>query len=317
MYTKIHLLACFIFYSFSSHIFALEHITGEVDTTVIQRIRALLDTPEDNIDFTHAKLSIDKEMAIHNVKYDYQRINHMVEKIKAMMGNAKTATEKKDVLRRFLYEKGRWNYNKPFTYDFADPKGTNIKNKMINTYLRHKKGNCVSMPFLFLMLAQKLGLNVTASTAPLHVFVKFTDEKGKTINLETTSGANPARDSWIRKHFPISNKALKNGLYLQKLSKKETVAVMVEQLMQHYAEKKQFGTVIALADLILEYHPKNMSAFLYKASSYNKLLKVHGLWQYRDLEEVPEHLRSTYKYLIFHEHKYYNHMVSLGWQPVK
>ena len=81
-----------------------------------------------------------------------------------------------------------------------------------------------------------IGLNVTASTAPLHVFVKFTDEKGKTINLETTSGANPARDSWIRKHFPISNKALKNGLYLQKLSKKETVAIMVEQLMQHYAD---------------------------------------------------------------------------------
>lgn len=46
------------------------------------------------------------------------------------------------------------------------------------------------MPFLFIILGDRLGINVTASVAPLHVFVKFTDENGVIHNLETTSGTN-------------------------------------------------------------------------------------------------------------------------------
>jgi len=69
------------------------------------------------------------------------------------------------------------------------------------------------MPFLFIILGDKLGIDVTASTAPLHVFVKFTDTDGKTYSLETTSGANFSRDAWYREQMPMTNQAIDNGVY--------------------------------------------------------------------------------------------------------
>jgi len=172
------------------------------------------------------------------------------------------------------------------------------------------------MPFLFIILGQKLELNVTASTAPLHVFVKYTDdETGMTYNLETTSGTNPARDSWLRQGFPMTDTAVKNGIYLQKLTRKETVAVMANMLLQHYYEQKQFGQLIATADVILAHYPKAVSAIIYKASAHNQLLKTHGLWRYRAPDEVPQQKQDTFKYLVSRVNAYHNQAVGMGWRP--
>ena len=52
----------------------------------------------------------------------------------------------------------------------------------MSNYLATKLGNCVSMPALFVIIGRKIGIDVTLSLAPEHMFVKFRDESGVYIN---------------------------------------------------------------------------------------------------------------------------------------
>jgi hypothetical protein len=74
-----------------------------------------------------------------------------------------------------LYQSGPWNDGRPFTYDLEDPLGKVPANKRLATYLATRKGNCISMPILVLILGQRLGLPLALATAPRHVFVKVHD----------------------------------------------------------------------------------------------------------------------------------------------
>ena len=67
-----------------------------------------------------------------------------------------------------------------------------MRNKLISTYLATRRGNCVSMPILMLIIGERMGLDLALSTAPLHIFIRHR-EGGREVNLEATSGGHPAR----------------------------------------------------------------------------------------------------------------------------
>lgn len=291
-------------------------IVGPVDDLKLNKVQKLLDVPEDEIDFAYSKLAIDQMVDPEvDVAHEMKRLDEMVNAVKAMEP-FENSIEKVDAVRRFLYESGPWNQYRPFSYDFNDPKGTKLQNKLLGHYMDSRKGNCVSMPILFIILAQKLGLNATASNAPSHIFVKLTDESGNTINIEATSGGTVARDSWLRQQFPtITDLSIRNGIYLRKLTRKETVAAMAEVLLEFYHHHQQFGQLVATADLILSHHPKAIGAVVQKASAHNEVLKVYDLWRYHGPNDVPVLQRDIFEYLIYRVNIYHEQAVRMGWQP--
>lgn len=163
-----------------------------VDLRAAQQIRHILKRPEQDIDLGQTKLTIDKQIDPSvDLQVNLQKIDAMVNRIRTMPEYGVSSGNRLWALRRYLYEAGEWNGFQSHQYDLDDPLGTKINNKLLPTYLSSKKGNCVTMPFLFIILGQRLGLDVTAATAPVHVFVKYRDEMGAWYNLEATSGANP------------------------------------------------------------------------------------------------------------------------------
>jgi hypothetical protein len=172
------------------------------------------------------------------------------------------------------------------------------------------------MPFLFLILGDKLGLNVTASTAPLHVFVKYTDsQSGETYNLETTDDGNPVRLSSYRHQLFMTDKALTNGVYMKKLSKKETVAVMATLLLDHFLEQKDWVKVLSITDVILKYYPQHTYAMLKKANAFSGVMQQQGLWKYRSSKEVPADKRKLFDYLVYNTNILWQQAEHLGWKP--
>jgi len=101
-----------------------------------------------------------------------------------------------------------------------------------------------------------------------HVFVKYRDDEGKFINLETTSGAGFTRDEWMRQQFPMTDEAIASGIYMRPLTKKETVAIMVGTLLEFYDRQGMQDQRIALAKVAMEYsegrvaHPSQASGLL-------------------------------------------------------
>ncbi len=291
-----------------------------VDLKTAQRIRAILKQPEQQIDLGRTKLTIDKMIdPTIDVEASLKKIDAMVAQIRAMPEFGASSTAKLLALRRYLYEPSEWNNHQPYQYDLDDPLGTRISNKLLPTYLASKKGNCVSMPFLFIILGQRLGIDVTASSAPLHVLAKVKDEAtGAWYNVEPTSGANPTRDIWYRSQMPMMDQAIANGVFLQPLTKKETVALMAETLAEHYFDQQEFEKAITIADLALQYYPKYVEAMIRKGSSYYRLLAKYYLEKYRSPNDIPIRERGYFEHLSHNNLQWFAKAEALGWrQPSK
>jgi regulator of sirC expression with transglutaminase-like and TPR domain len=280
-----------------------------------KRLRGILKQSEQEIDLAKTKLTIDKliDPAI-DVEANLQKIDAMVARIKAMPDFSNSSTAKMLAIKRYLYEPGEWNNHQPYQYDMDDPMGTKISHKLLTHYLTSKKGNCITMPFLFVILGQRLDIDVTASTAPLHVLVKFKDDTtGNAYNLETTSGANPARDIWYREQMPMTDQAIANGVYLRPLTRKETVAVMATVLAEYYFEQQEFEKAITISDLRLEYYPKYVEAMIMKGSAYYRLLSKYYFEKYRSPDQIPVNQRGHFEYLSQNNRLWFAKAEALGW----
>lgn len=283
----------------------------------MKRIQAILEQPEDRIDLARAELSIDQliDPSI-DINATLKKLDAMATEIRRKLPPRPSSLDKVQALREYLYVKGEWNRNQPFQYDFSDPKGTRVRNKLLPNFLASRKGNCVSMPFLFIMLGQKLGIEVTAAEAPAHVFVKYRNEAGQWFNLETTSTGGPTADASYREQAPMTDEAIANGVYMRPLSKKETVTVMLGTLMQHYAEQRQYGLVVAVANLILKHHPNSVTALLSRGSMYGRLFEI-GMQEFEEMRGMVPFLpeeRALLQYYAKSNQADFERAEALGWR---
>jgi len=177
----------------------------------VKVVRAVLSLPDGELDYARAKLAFDKVVdPTVDVEATLAELNEMAETARRLAGRSASEGERLTALRKFVYVSGAWNAYRAFDYDHADFK--NIRVKLIPHYLETRLGNCVSMPILFLILADKLGLDIALAMAPAHFFVRYRDESRRVINLEPTSGALPARDIWIRQTRQVRRSRHRNRL---------------------------------------------------------------------------------------------------------
>lgn len=283
----------------------------------ILAVRAILAVPEREIDFAKAKVSIDKLVDPRiDVETTLRQIDNMAAEVRAMLPLRATSEQRMLALRAYLYDAGPWNNGQPFSYDFADPMGTHVPNKLLANYLRSKKGNCVSMPFLHIALAQRLGLTAAASTAPRHVFMKLQDDLGVWHNIEPVSGGWPRRDASYHRDSPMTAEAIASGIYMRPLGKKETVVVMANVLAEHYGSKQvaRPDLAIAVADVMLEYDPRNVNAMRHKGRAYLVLLQQRFGDKYATPKEIPEGERHQWEAWSKQHRLWFEKAEALGWR---
>lgn len=257
-------------------------------------VRSLLDPAGGAKNFAEVELAIDRFVdPTADIAAAQAEVDAVVATLERMLATlapdaAATSAERMQTLRAFLYRPGWWNGGRPFQYDISDPFGQNPESRLLSHYLATRKGNCVSMPMLFVVLGERLGLDVTLSTAPLHVFVKYRDDAtGKTYNLETTSGAGGARDAYYRDKMPMSDAAIENGVYLKTLTRRETIAVMATTVLDHLLDTGRYDEAIEVADAILEAYPTHAYAFVKKGTAYARLLKREFIEKYSTERDIP------------------------------
>jgi hypothetical protein len=154
----------------------------------------------------------------------------------------------------------------PYEYDFEDPFGKKDYCQFFVTKLmRTRKGQCRSLPLLYLILAEELGVKAWLAYSPQHSYVKLQDEKQNWYNLELTNGHYSA-DSWILGSSFIKAEALKNQLYMDTLSKKALIAGTLNELGKGYAQKWGYDPfVVQCAETTLKQHPNDVFAMQLKS----------------------------------------------------
>ncbi|WP_143164283.1 transglutaminase family protein [Hymenobacter daecheongensis] len=149
----------------------------------------------------------------------------------------------------------------PYRYDFEDFRGEQDYRKMFVTkLLRTNTGQCHSLPLLYKMLADRLGVKTYISMAPNHTFISVKDARGGLYRYETTNG-HFTTDAFYMSSGYIKAGALKQRTYLDTLTLRENLACQLVDLAsgyEHYYGYDEF--VKKCADLALKYYPQGMQA---------------------------------------------------------
>jgi tetratricopeptide (TPR) repeat protein len=112
----------------------------------------------------------------------------------------------------------------------------------------------------------------------------------------------------------MTPQALRNGIYMRPLSKKESVAAtMIDILLQHYKEAGRPEKAIAIADLVLEHHPSNIEAMLQKGYAYYMLIREFRR-KYPLAMDIPIEKRLHFQALERSNRLWYEKAEALGWR---
>ncbi len=158
----------------------------------------------------------------------------------------------------------------PIQYDFEDFYGrTDLCKRFITKVMDENSGQCHNMPEYCLILADAMGVNnAYLSRSPDHSFVKFQDNDSRWHNLELTCGAVINDQNYLNSGF-IKAEALRNKLYLEPLTRQETVADVLVDLASGYVRKYGYDEfVLQCAETALKYYPACVRARMLRANSH-------------------------------------------------
>ncbi|KQU64581.1 hypothetical protein ASC98_27680 [Rhizobacter sp. Root1238] len=271
--------------------------TGVYDSN-FETVRSMLQQPEAQMDFAVIKLTVDKilDPSIDKAAV-LKQLGDMAGEVRAAFPLGASNLAKFKVLRDYLYQPPLLSARLPYVYNLEDDR--NPSAKLLSVYLRTHKGNCVSMPILFVILGQKLGIPVTLVKAPAHIYVKFKGDNGQWYGVETTSGGGWADDEWQKKQFPsLTADALASGIYLQPLTKKETVAVIAEPLLDKYESDRSADgeeARVKLALLLVDHYPKDVVAMVHAYFGYLGLRQHLFVEKYPQPSDIPVNMRPRYE----------------------
>ena len=151
-------------------------------------------------------------------------------------------------------------------------------------YIARKKGTCVTMPMLYLILAERLDMPMYAVRAPNHFFVRYFP-KGPRLNwqanIEATSGGGYSPDEAYILDMQIPKKGINSGMYLRTLRKKEYLASLLLLNAAEYMELKQFDKAETYSELAMQYDSTLATAFW-----------AYGLVHYKRAMDLRERMDS-------------------------
>lgn len=165
----------------------------------------------------------------------------------------------------YMTEPSYLNNEQTCTYDFEDIMGDQDWTKMFVTKLiKTKKGNCNSLPTFYKIMAEELKIEAFLAEAPNHLYIKHLDENNKWVNLELTNG-HPSSDAWMISSLGISAEAIKQGIYMNGLTLKQSVALCLFNLAGAYT--KEYGNdffVLKCTNQVYKHYPTGIHNLMAK-----------------------------------------------------
>ena len=212
---------------------------------------------------------------------------------------------------------------KPFEYDFTDVFGHNdLTNLFVSKLLMTTKGNCNSMPYLYKILAEELGVDANLALAPNHVYIKHQIKSIGWFNTELTSGIFP-EDGWLMASGYIHLDAIKNGVFMKALNNKESLALCLFDLAQAYNRSFPGNNgefVLKALNRAVEVYPNFAKALILKAETHKK--KFEKQMHYQNLDpnnsaniKIAQQDPKT-KELMELMKKEYGHIYDLGYRQM-
>ncbi|MCD0465966.1 hypothetical protein [Flavobacterium sp. ENC] len=250
----------------------------------------------------------------------------LISKMKELKYDTGSSTAKNFMLFQYFSEtmqlKSSGLRHQSLKYDFEDYRGINDWSKMFVTKLLSTgKGQCHSMPLLYLILAEQIDTEAYLAVSPEHSYIRFQEEHNdKWYNVELTNGMF-STNSFLLNSGYIKAEALQNKIYLQNHTKKELLSRLYSDLAAGYVHKFGYDAfVLQVADKALELYPNNISAQMIKSNYYTEQL-AYALYQLNINPESKEQLEQIIQFpevvtILRNRNLQYKKMDDLGYEPM-
>ena len=207
---------------------------------------------------------------------------------------------------------------KPFQYDFEDVFGhQELSNLFVSKLLNTHKGNCNSMPYLYKILAEELGVTANLALAPNHIYIKHNIKSIGWYNTELTSGIFP-QDSWLMASGFIHLNAIQNGVFLKALSDKESLALLLVDLGNAYNRSfpdNEGSFVLKCAERAIQVHPYLANALLLQAETHKKQFqKIMNELNTKDIQATLKNPKANELFELMN--KEYTHIHEIGYRSM-
>ncbi|MBZ4036689.1 hypothetical protein K6T82_18105 [Flavobacterium sp. 17A] len=206
----------------------------------------------------------------------------------------------------------------PFGYDFNDVFGhKTTENLFVSKLIKTHKGNCHSLPYLYKILCEEIGIEANLALAPNHIYIKHRSIKDGWYNTELTSRMFPI-DAWIMASGFVHVDAITNGVYMKALNNKETIALVLVDLANNYNSKfpdNDGSFILKCTETAIKNYPNFATALILRAETRYKQIeknedKTKRDLLFKDLQKEYEHIHQI-GYRNMPEDMYFNWLVSL------
>jgi hypothetical protein len=176
-------------------------------------------------------------------------------------------------------------------YDFNDPLGRNdYRQIFVTKLLETGMGQCRSLPLMYLILAEEMGVDAYLSFAPEHSYIQF-EHKGHLYNFETTNGFIGSKNYIVGSGF-VKVESIKTKAYMYPLNKKQTIAHLLLTLARMYRHEIGYDSFLEkCVNTSLKHYP-GIHGAMEKANVETAKLDL-TLWQHgyptmKQVEQSPQ-----------------------------
>lgn len=183
------------------------------------------------------------------------------------------------------------------SYDQSPGGKENQANYFITGILDTRKGMCLTIPMLYMAIAQRLGYPVYGVEAPQHFFVRYVDPRLIEQNIELTLTAGYVPDDDYAFKLNISDKARRLGTYLRTLTNREFLGLLLQQNAIVFRKRGDEDRAIKYWEIAQRIdprsasYPRNLAAAWYtKAKAartveeHDRLLRISRLYRTKAMD---------------------------------
>lgn len=184
--------------------------------------------PEHDCRLDHGALLIASEnVSRAELQWTEQELKALTDKLRPRLSGVSAGDRLVTCVNDFLYQQEGFVGTQDRDHESL------LKQLLLPQVLRERKGHCLGLGLLTLILCQRLGLPVYGASAPGHFFCRYNDGRSR-INIETTLQGKEWSDARYAEKYKLTREALERGLYLRTLSNREVLAEVLNNRGHYY-----------------------------------------------------------------------------------
>ena len=240
--------------------------------SIEKRLTSIFSKNSESIDLTETLLLISRDWnSALNEKPLRDEIDQIVKAVQTQLRPEGTAQETVDILRQVIHNEKGYRYT-----DQVDNHGVpvNPDELFLHGMLKSKRGYCMNLSLLYLIVGDRLNLPLYGVGLPNHFFVRYESGNDR-INIEATESGASYPDSFYENKFGLKFDT-GTPFFTHNLNKKQTLGAYLSNVGMVYYKNSRSQKAIFYLKPATEINPLSIEVHNNLANIYGEI-KLGGL----------------------------------------